>query len=304
MDHLPRAHLISTLIAQQVRMPGFTARAHSVFHGALNLAVGEQLLTIATPALGGVPNGIVLDTGDDFVARGIVPGMLLRGNGACLRFAGSAFAVDLAPGVSWSPDLAAIGVLRPPQATAAVLAASLPNGPPRGGFRPLLALVCRPAVDKEQPLPVLSARARDAIADVLQALETRKLCEAVEAARRLIGLGDGLTPSGDDFLVGLTAVLRATEHDLARPFAAACATHARGRTTRIAQMFLEYAARGAYAARLHELIAALRADVSDDCLARAMANTLRWGETSGADCLLGVLSGMTLARGRSSIGVS
>jgi len=240
-----------------------------------------------------LPNGIMLDAGDDFVARGLAPGMLLRSNGTQLRCADVPFAVDLTGARPWSPLLPAGGALQPLESTTVVLAGVLAEAPRHGGFRPLLAHLAGPT---EEPLAPVCLTAQPIIAAVLDALRMDRLGPALEASKALIGLGDGLTPSGDDFLVGLCAALHATDHRLAWPFAAACGAHARGRTTRVAEMFLECAARGAYAARVHELMAALRAHVPGDCLARAITATLGWGGTSGADCLLGALSGTVVTR--------
>lgn len=291
MDHPPRARAISTLIVPHVRRPGFTARIHSVFHGALNFVAGEQLFTLATAERGLLPNGVTLDTGDDFLARGLKPGMLLRSTNAHLRCADFPFQVDLTGAICWSPLLTPAGVFRPLESAIAVLAGVLANSAAQAGFGPLLSHLAAPT---ESALPELCRVAQPVIADLLQGLRTDRLAQTIEASAGLIGLGDGLTPSGDDFLVGVCAALVATDHWLARPFSAACASHARGRTTRISEMFLDYAAQGAYAARVHELVAALHAEVADHCLARALTATLGWGGTSGSDCLLGVLCGVGL----------
>src|SRR5215470_9572564 len=70
----------------------------------------------------------------------------------------------------------------------------------------------------------------------------------------LVGLGDGLTPAGDDVLVGYSAALRVTGHPRAQAFAGQAARIAPGRTTDVALMFLQHAAHGDYSQRIHTLM--------------------------------------------------
>jgi hypothetical protein len=117
----------------------------------------------------------------------------------------------------------------------------------------------------------------------------------LDAAERLIGLGSGLTPSGDDFLVGFSAALWSKGDPLAQPFSNGCATRAANRTTDVAVEFYNSAARGEFSARLHNLLAAIAdSDHGPDQqrLQREFRQALAWGATSGADCVLGVLLGL------------
>lgn len=116
---------------------------------------------------------------------------------------------------------------------------------------------------------------------------------AAEAAQPVIGLGPGLTPSGDDLLIGLTASLWAWCRTLARDFAAACAATAVDRTTRVSADLLAHAAEGRFAEPLLTLIRTLD---DDDARASSAAceSLLAVGATSGADLLAGVLTGARL----------
>jgi Protein of unknown function (DUF2877) len=134
-----------------------------------------------------------------------------------------------------------------------------------------------------------------AIDALVQATIAGDFDAASSTALRLIGLGPGLTPSGDDFLIGFCAALRATEHPLHSHLAETCGQLARGRTTRIAEVFYRYAARGAYSERVQRLIASLASCGAD--LADEFEWALAWGASSGADCVLGVLLGGEAARG-------
>jgi hypothetical protein len=108
------------------------------------------------------------------------------------------------------------------------------------------------------------------------------------AGRALIGLGAGLTPAGDDVLVGLTAGLTALGDPRARGLANAWARHANGRTTVAAEAFHRHAATGAYSERLHDLLRALLFE-GVGAIPAAVHAAARWGATSGADTIAGVL---------------
>jgi hypothetical protein len=113
----------------------------------------------------------------------------------------------------------------------------------------------------------------------------------------LIGLGVGLTPSGDDFLVGLLAGLEATSHPLRQCVATTIVEQSPGRTTRIGAASLAHAARGAYAERLSDVIVALRPEYDDGSpsLSTRIDRAMAFGATSGADTLVGLFAAIELS---------
>jgi hypothetical protein len=114
-------------------------------------------------------------------------------------------------------------------------------------------------------------------------------------ARRLAGLGGGLTPSGDDFLCGVMLwawLAHPTPHLFCHPLLEA----ASGRTTALSAAFLRAAARGECSAAWHRLLAALAGrqreqQAADACeqLEPAVRDVLSFGRTSGGDTLAGFL---------------
>jgi hypothetical protein len=104
---------------------------------------------------------------------------------------------------------------------------------------------------------------------------------------RLLGRGPGLTPAGDDALVGYIAM---AAHARAAwglpdpaPLAAALAARAPGRTTRVSAALLAAAADGRYAPVLGAVCRA-----GPDALPAAVARLAAIGATSGLDTLVGV----------------
>jgi hypothetical protein len=108
-------------------------------------------------------------------------------------------------------------------------------------------------------------------------------------ARRLAGLGVGLTPAGDDFLAGL--MLRAwLAHPEPEAFCQAVMEVAAPRTTALSAAFLRAAARGECSAAWHELLSVLPGGTEGQRTA-AVRSVLAYGQTSGADMLAGFLWG-------------
>lgn len=114
---------------------------------------------------------------------------------------------------------------------------------------------------------------------------------------RLIGWGEGLTPSGDDFLVGALAALdalRARDASRNRFRRALARTILAGshRTTPISAHLLRLAAGGHYAQSLLRLRDALASDERADDGERALDRALAIGASSGADTVTGLLHGL------------
>ncbi len=148
----------------------------------------------------------------------------------------------------------------------------------------------RSSVIDAQAAPVVAA-----LADACRNLDTPA---ALAHAQRLIGWGEGLTPAGDDFLVGLLAALHtAAPGEASRGnFHAALATHIAAnvvRTTPIAAHYLRLAAAGHFTEPLLSLRDALLGQTDEAQLDAALQRALAVGATSGADTVSGLLAGLT-----------
>ncbi|MGE5287387.1 MAG: DUF2877 domain-containing protein [Micromonosporaceae bacterium] len=141
----------------------------------------------------------------------------------------------------------------------------------------------------------------DALAGLAMSCATGDLAGAVEAADILIGLGPGLTPSGDDVLAGLLLALRllggairgGTRAVWLADWLSAAVTHDAGsRTTSLSATLLHCAARGQAAA---EVATVLRAFAGQEPAGPAAARLLTAGHTSGADLAWGLAAGCRAA---------
>ena len=115
---------------------------------------------------------------------------------------------------------------------------------------------------------------------------------ARRAAHALIGLGPGLTPSGDDLLSGLLIAVHASgETTAAGRLAHFVRSAPDDATSRLSRAFLEAAAEGCPSAALHQVVAAIL-DCDAPALRSAVDRLARVGHTSGWDMLSGVMLGL------------
>jgi hypothetical protein len=149
----------------------------------------------------------------------------------------------------------------------------------------------------------LRALARDAAAPPPTATFEPALAASLAAFReggevgglaRLVGVGEGLTPSGDDVLVGVLAGLDAASEvsgEAAALRERLCAELERGtsRTTRLAAQMLDAAEAGFYAEPVLALLETLALPrPGAGALERAVQGLLAVGHRSGADTLRGI----------------
>lgn len=136
---------------------------------------------------------------------------------------------------------------------------------------------------------------------------TRRLDLAAEASiKPLIGLGSGLTPSGDDLLLGFLAGLwcgvwnkRERMHFLGN-LGDAVIRLSRG-TNDISRAYLSHAARGQVSSRLADLAGAICRGENSDRLPALVESAMRIGHTSGMDAVTGLLIGLAAWNGPISL---
>jgi hypothetical protein len=123
-----------------------------------------------------------------------------------------------------------------------------------------------------------------------KAIATADVPASVSASKQLAGLGQGLTPSGDDFILGaLYAAWILHPPEIARNLAVAIANTAAQLTTSLSAAWLKSAGRGEAWILWHEFLGTLiSADVVSIQIAAEKIAAV--GETSGADALFGFVS--------------
>jgi hypothetical protein len=309
---LPRAHVGLEVHAIRVSsalgdVAGIRAGGEllSVHHRAINLWLGGRLIAVvggaaatstadgpaAQVARGPIscpPFGLVIAEGVDLASLGLRAGMPCGLGDGWLRI-GDRLSVRVQGARQWSPYLHAVAQLPgDPAAVAerARLARTVAAGEGPGG----LAAGGEWEAEARAPLHRLSA-----------ALAGGDLRAAEASGAELIGLGAGLTPSGDDLLVGVSAALTALGDPAGGELARSWATTAAGRTTPVALAFHRYAAQAAYDELVHALLGAVLLG-TPAALKLAVRQTAAWGATSGRDLLAGMVLGLEAAAARAGHG--
>jgi uncharacterized protein DUF2877 len=119
---------------------------------------------------------------------------------------------------------------------------------------------------------------------------------AADLVRRLLGVGPGLTPAGDDVLAGLLVGLWSFGQRAELLRLAVLAGLAAG-TTDLSAALLRCAARGESIPQVNQLLQAMSASAWQSRLDHAMYELVRVGHTSGTALATGVLAAATMAIG-------
>jgi hypothetical protein len=136
----------------------------------------------------------------------------------------------------------------------------------------------------------------DAVTTMRQALADGDPKRMSAAARRLVGLGPGLTPSGDDFLVGwlkglwLMAGESVTIHEALRSLCRSLLPDLAQRTTPVGVTFIRYALEGEFAEVLDHAATVFGSPSPPQIIADRLRQLMAQGETSGTDTAAGLLS--------------
>jgi hypothetical protein len=134
---------------------------------------------------------------------------------------------------------------------------------------------------------------------VTEGLRKLDLSDYSDEIGRIVGLGVGLTPAGDDFLVGvMMAIWFLTPRFMAEKLTRDIASAAVGKTTLLSEAFIKAAGNGEASYPWHRLLEAMAAGNSQQ-LRTSLLQLIRTGSTSGSDALTGfVLAGDILTNYR------
>jgi uncharacterized protein DUF2877 len=134
------------------------------------------------------------------------------------------------------------------------------------------------------------AKGEAATATLIEAISSRSPEHIADAARDLAGLGEGSTPAGDDFLVGVMYGVHATRPGgEARRRCESIAATATPRTTRVSALWLQRAAGGEAIPTWNLFLAAI-ADGEPAAIRSRADQVLGLGHTSGFAALSGFVA--------------
>jgi hypothetical protein len=218
--------------------------------------------------------------------------------------------LDLDSATEWRPSAVGPGCAKPLHFLHArirrlfVAAIMLGNARGLGRMTPLISSLVDGNKETIATTDPLLAKARDSILDLATACLEFDIPEVTRKGRELVGLGPGLTPSGDDFLGGVLFAAHSLKMAYPQDFiweeglVTELIHWASTQTHPISHAILRDHALGHGPAPLHDVVASLLSgqDLSDTM--EGVERLLRMGETSGWDILTGMLTGMLLVVGK------
>ena len=263
------------------------ARVHSVFARACNLETDcGEMVTLLASGCGSHPRGIRYASRDDLLPLRLRPGQAAVLQDMALRIPATDVVVNFSRAAVWKGTVAASS---PAWHQLRDLFELVRSHAPTQGFAPALFA----SGNSRSPFQrAMIARIAQTLPKLARATETRDARTVVAALRSLVGLGDGLTPAGDDFIVGYLAALSSRAYHerglaaLLRALAVPVAQLSR-HTHAISRQMLLDALEGHFAERLTEVVRCLGGREVAGAASRLMAV----GHTSGADMLCGLLFG-------------
>lgn len=297
-----RALSIGSAIWRELSSPELPLRVHSVFPSSVNLEVigTRKHVALSGPSGQVYPHAVALERPGDFRTWRLVPGGRARFAQGSIRMHGREFpvAVDLNGAVRrLSRSLPAIGRFTAAcGACAARLAGIQAREQHDLRLDALLRRELRIAKVGEtlrQGALALGASAEASARIPDRVAERSALWRSVAS---LVGLGNGLTPSGDDFLCGFIAAVRArcsegTEGGgLLQTLCAAVEANL-GATSEISASLLRWMILDHWPDPLLDLADAIAANREPEAL-RALEDLCRLGHSSGADIATGFLFGL------------
>jgi hypothetical protein len=262
VNQIPRAQASSVGYALDVDSPALGV-VHSVFVRAVNLAIRGDLWTLLADDKADLPFGIRV-TLSNFDRFGLKSGDVVSVRSGFVGV-GSRLVVDCRMASRWVP---------------------LRENKLEPGLERRLAVLATAARRRSWRESAQMAHALKSAVD-----DTTSLGKVLA---KVVGRGPGATPSGDDVIVGVLAVLTSPHSGMA----GAMAAESFGRsmlpllptTTDLSGHLLRQAAKGLFCRDLHELVSALMGASFPLEFGEKVSRVIETGATSGADTCEGLLA--------------
>lgn len=282
-------------IGEAVPRGNFDARVQTVFDTAANLRLAEEdrLITLVISDRYELPQGIRLAK-KDIPLQSLTPNLRAASRGGILRFDSTPLSIDLRGAPIWKcpvPDLHA-DMGSPAVQQAWDTAWELLNREQRLKGADVVA----EDLFRSGAGPQLSQRMSGPVMSLTTSTVQFDPQGAMHAVEKMIGLGPGVTPSGDDILLGFLAGLWCTtggneqQSSFIRTFGEALMPLTK-LTGEISRTYLYHAARGQFSSSLSNLAAAIAKGGPVD---PALEEAMHIGHSSGMDAATGLLIGLRI----------
>jgi hypothetical protein len=282
-------NLQAVTIGGAIPAHAFQGQVHSVFDSLVNVRVtgADELVTLFTSPSTDLPQGIRLQPEQGFHTHSCEVGQPACRLDEFFYLPSAGWRIDLSTARLWRCDWSGDQIdLASPAVRAAWLSVNkmLCNAQPGPG---------QPALARST-----AARLSAGLAGLQQAAASLAPPAAQASAAALAGLGPGLTPAGDDMLLGFGAGLWGCAGKDSRrlafvQFYGQLLRHAAARANDISRTYLLLAARGQFSSPLMHLVQAIAQAADAPALRRATQQVLQLGHSSGRDTTAGLLAGLS-----------
>ena len=280
---------------------------------------GRRLFCVADRNMGEGPLtlGVELPSRHTLGGLGVAVGTLLERDGEDLRL-GRRILLRTGQAAMWQPrPVSNVAPMAEIRRRLGCLIEKLQSYVPPDGMAPLVThagTLARGNLPATACAGAVAQLATLRVAQMVNAVISGDSPKVYDAVGKLVGLGPGLTPSGDDFLGGLMVALVITlrgEKGLGGDYprwrgesaaggalgnlSRSITTHSTAKTNKISAAMLEQAVEGNGNAAQHRLLGCLLETRTTTNLVGAALDLTRLGHTTGWDSLAGILLGVHLA---------
>lgn len=280
-------------IGETVPHDNFDALVQSVFHSAVNLRLinADRLITLLVSDHYELPQGIRI-TAKDAPLQELRVDLKAAARGGILRFESFPLTVDLRRAAVWKCRVRELAADM--HSPAVIEAWSSAWDMLTEGQRLEHSDVIAGDLFQLNAGSRLCQRLSRPVLQLVTSTAQFDLQGSIRSVEKMIGLGPGVTPSGDDILIGFLAGLWSTAgqnqdmltfldsfgHQLMQ-----CAKQ----TSEISRTYLFHAARGQFSSSLSQLAGAI---AKGDPIEQKMEEAMRIGHSSGMDTVTGLLIGL------------
>jgi hypothetical protein len=278
-------------IGSAVPRDNFNAAIQSLFDSSLNLRLGheDRLITVLVSNHYELPQGIRLDK--KIPLQSLTVGLRAASRGGILRFDSSPLTINLHGAPIWNKRLYALtGSI---EQAWSIIWSTLNEGQRLNKTE----LIAEDLFRSDQG-SLLTRRLSQFVHKLIAAAKRFDSHTCTEAAHKVIGLGPGVTPSGDDILIGFLAGLHSTaDHKKERLEFIQAVGNAlfffSRETNDISRTYIQHAIKGEFSSSFVTLIEAIQ--FGDEArLISVTKDAMQIGHSSGMDSITGLLMGLAV----------
>lgn len=260
---------------------------HSVFKHAVNLELNEDIITLVTRNISPHPFTITLPV-EDMVDLGLSRGDIVQAGESCMTLKnGMEIQLEQTPVWDSRPHYTDDFFTKNELIKRIEALKEISVLEHKGGLSEIFK---NPNITN----PFIKA-SHFQISRLISSQIARDYKEIVSSGKALIGMGQGLTPSGDDFLAGYmvtflyAAPLSGIPRETITELNGKLIEGSNAKTTFISWRLMNYAARGEISLDVRELIQSLLYRSKGGNLHRKAGRVIEFGETSGSDTIVGIM---------------